>query len=206
MPRATVDALVTAGVAAVLFVVLLVAQPSTVDWAVHSWIVGHRWPPLTAIAVAVTDTAMSAVVIPVVTVLCLLLCPGPLWRRLIPAVLMVIGILSRTGVSDLVARARPPIADWAATASGFSFPSGHTTDATLAAGVVAFVLIRRFPRRSRLIVIVAAGYAVAVGLTRVYLGVHWPSDVIGGWLFATVWLAAAHAATRRQDVGPPLAT
>jgi undecaprenyl-diphosphatase len=188
--------LAVAGIAAVLFAGLLVAQPSTVDGVIHGWIIGHRWPPLTAVAVAVTDTATSTVVIPVIAVLCLVVCPGPVWRRVLPVVLLVVGIVSRTWVSDLVARARPPAADWVAGASGFSFPSGHTTDATLAAGVAVFALSRRFPGRSRLIVVVAACYAIAVGFTRVYLGVHWPSDVLGGWLFATVWLAAARASTR----------
>ena len=198
MQRVTVDrrSLAVACVAAVLFIGLLIAQPSAIDGAIHTWLVGHRWPPLTVIAIAVTDTATSFVVIPVIAVLCLVVCRGPVWRRLVPVVLLVAGIVSRTWTSDLVARARPPVADWASGASGFSFPSGHTTDATLAAGLAVFVLTRRFPHRGRLIVVAGLCYAAAVGFTRVYLGVHWPSDVVGGWLFATMWLAAARVAKR----------
>ena len=198
MPRIAVDrrSLAVACGAAVLLVGLLVAQPSTVDGAIHTWLVGHRWPPMTAIAVAVTDTATSPVVIPVIAMLCLVVCRGPVWRRLVPVVLLVVAIVSRTWTSDLVARARPPANDWVSGAAGFSFPSGHTTDATLAAGVAVVVLARRFPSRGRLIVVMGVCYAVAVGFTRVYLGVHWPSDVVGGWLFATVWLAAARVGRR----------
>jgi hypothetical protein len=84
--------------------------------------VGHRWPPLTAIAIAVTDTATSLVVIPVIAVLCLVGCRGSVWRRLGPVVLLVAGVVSRTWTSDLVARARPPVADWVTARRVSRFP------------------------------------------------------------------------------------
>ncbi|WP_198545971.1 phosphatase PAP2 family protein [Actinacidiphila yeochonensis] len=86
--------------------------------------------------------------------------------------------------------ARPPAADWAAHAAGYAFPSGHTSSSAVAAGLLAWGLLRALPpaagRAGAALCVLAA---VAVGCTRVYLGVHWPSDVIGGWLFAGCWLA-----------------
>ncbi|HEY2286646.1 MAG TPA: phosphatase PAP2 family protein, partial [Streptosporangiaceae bacterium] len=99
-------------------------------------------------------------------------------------------------LNHLVGRARPPVADWAGAASGLSFPSGHTTAATLAALSGAWVLAARarpgWPRRA--VWAGAAACAVTVGWSRVWLGVHWPTDVTAGWLFGVAWTAACVAA------------
>lgn len=89
----------------------------------------------------------------------------------------------------LVARPRPPLADWATRASGWSFPSGHATTSAMTAGLLIAALFLRGPRVPRLAAVLIGIWGAAVGLTRVYLGVHWFSDVIGGWLFAIAWLA-----------------
>jgi undecaprenyl-diphosphatase len=92
----------------------------------------------------------------------------------------------RWGISIVISRARPPQADWATAASGLAFPSGHTTTAAVVAVLACFsVTVRRLaPRRLTAIRWLVVAWAVAVGLTRVYLGVHWPTDVLGGWLLA----------------------
>lgn len=111
-------------------------------------------------------------------------------------------------IDDRRSQDRPPRQDWAYHASGFAFPSGHSTDAAIAAGMIGWLVATRLRPRTPgrvLIWALAVGYAAAVGATRVYLGVHWPTDVLGGWLFATAWLAgAAWLVTRvgRHQVGP----
>jgi undecaprenyl-diphosphatase len=104
----------------------------------------------------------------------------------------------RYGVMDLVARARPPQHDWRAAASGWSFPSGHTTTSAVTAGLLILAVCLRSPRGRTALCTLFAVWAAAVGLTRIYLGVHWLTDVIGGWLFAIGWLALCTVAASRR--------
>ncbi|MFI9642869.1 phosphatase PAP2 family protein [Micromonospora sp. NPDC051925] len=108
----------------------------------------------------------------------------------------------------LVGRSRPELLDPVARAAGFSFPSGHALNATLAAGVLLLVFLPFAPRRP---VVRVALWTVAVlfvgvtGLSRVALGVHWVSDVLGGWLLGVAVVTATAAAFRTWQgrAGPP---
>ena len=105
------------------------------------------------------------------------------------------GIYIETWVNALIDRVRPPAADWAGPAAGASFPSGHTTAATLFAVCCAWALMARvppgWPRRATYAA--AALYAVVLGWSRIWLGVHWPTDVLGGVLFSVAWTSGIMA-------------
>jgi undecaprenyl-diphosphatase len=109
--------------------------------------------------------------------------------------LVALGIGVRLATSEAVHRVRPPQRDWAMDAGGYAFPSGHTTAATLAAGLLAWAVSRHLTdRRGRFAVwVLAVGYAGLVGWSRVWLGVHWPLDVLGGWVLGSSWLAGIAA-------------
>jgi membrane-associated phospholipid phosphatase len=168
------------------------------DLAAHSWVVGHRSSLGVRSAIVITMLGSSGVAISAVFVAALILTRGGVRTRLMCAVVLVAvmacAISCRYGLSVLVARDRPPQADWAYHAWGYAFPSGHAFDAALAAGLTGLLLGRRLDSHP---VARAAGwaavivYAVAVAATRLYLGVHWPSDILGSWVFAALWLAAA---------------
>ncbi|WP_329281208.1 phosphatase PAP2 family protein [Streptomyces sp. NBC_01451] len=103
----------------------------------------------------------------------------------------------RFSVMALLSRPRPATAHWATDAGHWSFPSGHTTTSAITAGLLVLAVRRRAPRGRYLLVAAVGCWGVLVGLTRVYLGVHWFSDVVGGWLFAVWWLGlAAYGVTR----------
>jgi membrane-associated phospholipid phosphatase len=86
-----------------------------------------------------------------------------------------------------VDRARPTI-DQLVGASGSSFPSGHTTAAAACYAAFALALgIRRTPRTRALLFAAAVAVAVAVGCSRIFLGVHWLTDVLGGLAVGWVW-------------------
>jgi undecaprenyl-diphosphatase len=79
---------------------------------------------------------------------------------------------------EAVHRMRPSHEFWLAQPGGFSFPSGHTITATLGYVLVAWLLTQLWPAK-RIPLFAGAGMlAAAVGLSRLYLGVHWPSDVL----------------------------
>ncbi len=106
-----------------------------------------------------------------------------------------------------VARPRPPLAGQLVAAAGSAFPSGHATQAAACYGALAWVVGRQLGRRWKRILI-WSGATVLVGLvgfSRVYLGVHWPSDVGSGWALGTGWLAVCVGvllATRGLLQGP----
>jgi undecaprenyl-diphosphatase len=79
-----------------------------------------------------------------------------------------------------------------------SFPSGHALNSTVIAGLVAYLLLRRLETRlARVItVILAAGWAIAIGLSRVFLGHHWLTDVVFGWILGLAWLSLVITAHR----------
>ncbi|MFD3969940.1 phosphatase PAP2 family protein [Streptomyces cyaneofuscatus] len=93
------------------------------------------------------------------------------------------GALTGVLVKMVVERARPSLEDPVAQAPGYSFPSGHAMTATTSFAVLLLVLLPMVPRAWRgLCWGVGAVSVLGVGFTRIALGVHWFSDVIGGWL------------------------
>ncbi|MET7610799.1 phosphatase PAP2 family protein [Streptomyces seoulensis] len=120
------------------------------------------------------------------------------------AVTAVAGGLIGLGVKTLVERARPVLEDPVAHAPGYSFPSGHAMTATTSFAVFLLVLLPMVPRRARIACwAVAVVSVLGVGFTRVALGVHWFSDVLGGWLLglAVVVLTTWAFEAWRSDTG-----
>lgn len=108
---------------------------------------------------------------------------------------VVMGSVLNTTVKALVDRARPLLDDPVASAAHSSFPSGHAQGVVVAGGVLLVALWPVLPvaRRGPAVVAVAA-WALLMGASRVLLGVHYVSDVVGGYLLALAWLALCTAA------------
>jgi membrane-associated phospholipid phosphatase len=136
-----------------------------------------------------------------------------LWRRLrrlaIFAVVTVAGSALLNNVVKLaVHRARPHLSDPVAVAAGKSFPSGHAQAAIVGYGMLLAVFLPIIPRRWRPVTITAAAVLVLlIGFSRISLGVHYLSDVIGAYLIGTVWLIGMISAFRtwRREEGKPVA-
>lgn len=132
------------------------------------------------------------------------------WRSALWLVVTVVGgTLLQQGVKAAVDRPRPVWRHPVDAAHYASFPSGHAMTATVVCGALLWLL---YVRRGRdplwwTVFGVALISVVGVGLTRVWLGVHWPSDVLGGWLWGALTVAVAvalapGAADRRRERQP----
>ncbi|WP_073810378.1 phosphatase PAP2 family protein [Kitasatospora sp. CB01950] len=176
--------------------------PFAFEQAVLDWCTSHR--PGFAVSVATVVTACGSAPLPYL----LTLAAGALAVRRVrrpvalvlfaPTVWLLLGQGLRQLLMHGFGRPRPPVADRAVHASGFSFPSGHAFTAAAAAGLLALAVALARPAAARAAAVGALVFAGAVGASRVYLGVHWALDVLGGWLLAAGWLALG-TLLARQD-------
>jgi undecaprenyl-diphosphatase len=155
---------------------------TAVDHPVAGFVAAHRAAALTSVMKAVSVVGGPAGMAVLALAAGLLL--GVVWRWWAPAVVLAVtaaGIFGLTVVfKAALGRARPPLAQAVAAADGYGFPSGHAWLCSL----------RMRSWRGRIAVWAAAAMLAAlVGISRVYLGVHWVSDVIGGWIFGILWMA-----------------
>ena len=89
-------------------------------------------------------------------------------------------------------RVRPSLWQQIITEKGYSFPSGH---AMISCSLALTIMILCWPTRWRRLAIIGGSiYFVLVGLSRLYLGVHYPSDVLGGWCVSVAWVYLVHRA------------
>ena len=108
------------------------------------------------------------------------------------------GLIASTILKDLFVRPRPDLVPRAAYSSGASFPSGHSMMSAITYLVLG-ALLARSQERKRLkayFFLLAALLTLMVGVSRVYLGVHWPTDVLAGWTAGAVWALLCWLAAR----------
>lgn len=98
------------------------------------------------------------------------------------------GVLS-TALKSIYQRPRPSI-EWLIDTTGYSFPSWHAASTLMVAGVLAILIQQHLKKPSlrRLSQLGVIVLALLVGVSRIYVGVHYPTDIIGGWLLATTLL------------------
>jgi undecaprenyl-diphosphatase len=101
------------------------------------------------------------------------------------------------GLKAVVGRIRPALWPRLIEQDGYSFPSGHALAAATFYPLLAFIFARRFPHRAAIAYALAAGLVFFVGFGRLYLGVHWPSDVASGWTIGIAQSAIAIGFLRR---------
>jgi undecaprenyl-diphosphatase len=184
-----------------------VAEQSTTlfDNAVRAWFIAHRTPVVYRIAYIVTWAGS-----PLVMVVLALVAGIWFYRRrghrkagVIVAAPAVGGLVSGT-VKRWYGRARPP-GGLLLNERTFSFPSGHATTSTAVVVTLCYVMAREKIISWPVAIIIGGSVPLLVGLTRLYLDVHWTTDVVGGWtvgLFIASMSAALYEYLRRDAPTP----
>ncbi|MFC5268072.1 phosphatase PAP2 family protein [Kribbella qitaiheensis] len=175
--------------------------------------VSHRTPVLTAVAQGLTFIGNTPVLVTLTLVTALILWR---WTRTLgtPAVLLLAMIGSSalsSGLKLLIGRARPDVTVVLGPVSNtFAFPSGHALNSTVFLVIVAALVWARIRslRIRTAILAVAVVMSIGIGLSRVYLGYHWATDVLAGWTVAVVWLVivlnvASFARSHWDQARPP---
>lgn len=171
------------------------------DQQVHSWFVSSRTPGLTPLVAAFSDSG-GPVWMPVIAVVSMVVM-AVAFRSWTPVVLILVGavgslVLTTVG-KRLVGRERPPQVD-EVPPHEFSpaFPSGHSLNSLVIIGLIVYLVLPHVERLAGRVVVVALGtaYVLAMGVSRVYLGHHWPSDVLMAWVVGAAWLLLVIVADR----------
>jgi undecaprenyl-diphosphatase len=155
------------------------------------WLHAHATDSLTSFFKAVTELGNGVVLAGVTAIAAYLLARRRLFAEALLMVLAFVGaeVLSY-GLKLGFRRDRPFFTDPLATENTYSFPSGHATVSLATYGALAVVLSRRLGGRGRLASLGAAAVLVSlIGFSRLYLGVHYLSDVLAGFSAGTAWLA-----------------
>jgi undecaprenyl-diphosphatase len=166
------------------------------DERVLAWAAGHRTPRLDRVMLEATMLGASILLYAVVAVAILFLW---LMRQRGPLLLLLFagggGPLVNNALKHAIARARPEVVEHLADVFSPSFPSGHAMNSIVVYGIIAFVVGRfdRAPWLRTLSWSIAALLVVVIGATRVYLGVHYPADVVAGWLAGVTWIGVVTA-------------
>jgi membrane-associated phospholipid phosphatase len=209
--------LVIAGVVAGLFLEVLIEIVSGglitgADHRIINLIATLRTPALDQVMLAITylGNVRTVIVLAAVAIGIALLA-----RRYEAAALIPLSLLASTlffaTIKLVVARPRPLLEDARIIQSGFSFPSGHAAVSATFYGTLAYLLMRASKRETVKILVglCAALLVFLIGLSRIYLGVHYPSDVVAGWIAGLFWLVlvavAEHVYSQRfpRTQAPP---
>jgi undecaprenyl-diphosphatase len=155
-------------------------------------VIHHRWHPLNDVFVWLSKLGTDGIIWLVIGLVLALV-----WRRTLPFVLVVLAVAAADGIATLLKVAigenRPSDTGSLITIPhNHSFPSGHSAIAFSAATALAALVPRAAPAFFLL--------ALAIGYSRIYVGVHWPLDVVGGALVGVATALLLLAVARRRSV------
>lgn len=97
-------------------------------------------------------------------------------------------LVLNTGLKLVFGKARPQLWPHLIPETSFSFPSGHALGSLVLYGLLAYLLATNYPKTAKLIYIFAVFLISVIGISRLYLGVHWPTDILAGYGVGFLWL------------------
>jgi membrane protein DedA with SNARE-associated domain/membrane-associated phospholipid phosphatase len=174
-----------------------------VDAPVQRFFVAHREPWLTTVVRATTTLGSAKVLVPLGLIV------GAIWwlrsHTLRPGVVLLAAYAGAAGLSDaikaVIDRPRPPVQQMVGHFGGSAFPSGHAAQAIAVYGILAALIAGSEATWTQKVVAWSAAFILAgiVGVSRLYLGAHWLTDVLAGWALGGLWLLALVTALGTRD-------
>ena len=170
------------------------------DSTIISWVQGLEAPNLTVVMKFFTTigSGLPIVIISIVIMAILYHFLGHR-RELLFLIWVMIGSALMNKLLKLVFQRTRPTLHRIVEANGYSFPSGHSVAAFALYGALTFLIWKHVHKANGriLIIIVSSLFIVTIGISRIYLGVHYPSDVLGGYLMSACWLTLSIGLYRR---------
>ena len=170
---------------------VLEQETQSIDTRVLMTIRQWHTPFLDRLMVVITNIGNPSVLL----VASLLLAAILLWRkRRAETVTLAIAAIGALGLNvvlkDLFARSRPELWQRTVEVNFYSFPSGHAMMSVVVFGIIGYLLATHVPRWRIAIATSTVLLVCAIGFSRLYFGVHWPTDIVAGYAAGTVWLVA----------------
>ena len=159
------------------------------DKTILLWIHSFANPTLDRIMIFITGLGNPNTVVVISTIILALL----LWRKYYQEAKIFLldclgGVVLSYGLKLVFSKTRPDLWRSPITETSYSYPSGHALGSTILYGFLAYLLATRYPQFSWLIYALAGLLIFAIGLSRLYLGVHWATDIIGGYCIGFLWV------------------
>jgi len=154
------------------------------------WINQFSSPVLDQVMLTVTRLGDPDIVVPITCIGVVWLWWRWRWRiAVIFAITCIGGAVLSTGFKLLFGKERPALWSQLITETSYSFPSGHALGSMVLYGFSAYLLVQRFQTYKWLIYGIATLLIGSIGFSRIYLGVHWPTDVVAGYSIGFLWLS-----------------
>ncbi len=159
------------------------------DTTLLLWIHQKANPSLDTVMLTITRLGNREFIIPIVAISLVLL-----WLRQyrqeakVFAIACLGGAILNTGLKLFFGKPRPELWTRLIPETSYSFPSGHALGSMVVYGFLAYLLTRHHPKFAKLIYILAVVLITLIGISRLYLGVHWPTDIIAGYGVGFLWL------------------
>ena len=173
------------------------SQALAFDQPILEWLHGYATPALDQVMLFITNVGGAATLLGMLAALLL----GLLWLRHWRDVVFVVLAFGGAEITNLLlkalfARARPHLWPALSVETSFGFPSGHATGSVALAAIVAILLWNTHWRVPALLIGVL--FVCLVSLSRLYLGVHYPSDVLAGAAASLTWVTLLTLTLRRE--------
>lgn len=187
-----VSSLVMAAIFFKIFHEIFEVDTMYLDKLISTLIYSWRTDTLTEIMKVVTNFGAEYLMLISITVMFFLIWEKHKHEALVLAIILIMGLVINVFLKQIIQRPRPVIMPLVVETS-YSFPSGHAMNSSVFYLAIAFYTYH-FTRKKKLSLLMTAGAIVLlllIGFSRIYLGVHYPSDVVAGYVVGTWWLTTA---------------